>query len=323
MMGRVEYDDREAVLLVYSLYMKSKENGCTLEELQQLLQEKENREPYHREEKTKSNKEFTEQSNTLNVTSKEDANIIEEVKLPFISQKSEKEEEVLYYPVTSYIIAGALGIVGGIMLFMSFFYKIVYNSLGTGIDFIKLVALLSIIGAPIGYALLKLFSKDKKLSKIVTKVEYTQVKESDLYLEEEVEAATYTAASIESEDYWDTWSGHEEEDEKTTILTLVSKSNFDQLIPVQKEMYDTIVIKEYPFFIGTMKNKMQYSLQSSVISRYHAKLEQEGEAYYLSDLNSTNGTYVNGKKLNGYERVRIYPKDEFTFANISYIFSCS
>lgn len=39
-----------------------------------------------------------------------------------------------------------------------------------------------------------------------------------------------------------------------------------------------------------------------VVSRRHASIEKEGEAYFITDLASTNGTKVNGKKLVPKER---------------------
>ena len=35
----------------------------------------------------------------------------------------------------------------------------------------------------------------------------------------------------------------------------------------------------------------------STVSRKHARIEQEGKNYFVVDLNSKNGTYVNGEKI--------------------------
>ncbi len=45
------------------------------------------------------------------------------------------------------------------------------------------------------------------------------------------------------------------------------------------------------------------------VSRVHAKLERVGPAWCLSDLKSTNGTYVNGERLAGETR-RLADRDE-------------
>jgi pSer/pThr/pTyr-binding forkhead associated (FHA) protein len=40
-------------------------------------------------------------------------------------------------------------------------------------------------------------------------------------------------------------------------------------------------------------------LKSSVVSRQHARIVNEGNVYYVEDLGSMNGTFVNGKRIAG------------------------
>ena len=47
---------------------------------------------------------------------------------------------------------------------------------------------------------------------------------------------------------------------------------------------------------------------SSVVSRYHALIDLTDEGVFITDFHSTNGTYVNGKKLT--ERTPLRPSDE-------------
>lgn len=39
-------------------------------------------------------------------------------------------------------------------------------------------------------------------------------------------------------------------------------------------------------------------IPSPYVSQYHAVFRREENCYFLEDLNSTNGTYINGKRLN-------------------------
>lgn len=50
------------------------------------------------------------------------------------------------------------------------------------------------------------------------------------------------------------------------------------------------------------------------ISRYHAKITKEGSSYWLEDLKSTNGTYLDETRITG--RVRISPDDVFVLGTI-------
>ena len=59
-------------------------------------------------------------------------------------------------------------------------------------------------------------------------------------------------------------------------------------------------------------------LEESVISRIHAKLERRQDGYFITDQNSTNGTYVNGERLEAYECRKLRTADEIYFASLGY-----
>lgn len=54
----------------------------------------------------------------------------------------------------------------------------------------------------------------------------------------------------------------------------------------------------------------------STVSRQHARLARQGSEVTLTDLGSTNGTYVNGAKLTGQTRLR--PGDQVQFGSIRF-----
>lgn len=56
------------------------------------------------------------------------------------------------------------------------------------------------------------------------------------------------------------------------------------------------------------------------ISQMHARIDREGDSYYIEDLNSTNGTYVNGELLAYKERRQLKANDTVRFANLQYRF---
>lgn len=61
---------------------------------------------------------------------------------------------------------------------------------------------------------------------------------------------------------------------------------------------ESISINRQPFTIGKEKSKVDYCISGdSTISRSHAKISAAGGGYVVSDLNSTNGTFVNGVKV--------------------------
>src|SRR5438046_6687194 len=50
-------------------------------------------------------------------------------------------------------------------------------------------------------------------------------------------------------------------------------------------------------------------IEDSNVSRRHAELRQEGETFWIVDLDSTNGVEVNGQRV---KRARLEPGDTFT-----------
>ena len=53
---------------------------------------------------------------------------------------------------------------------------------------------------------------------------------------------------------------------------------------------------DHPITIGRA-NDIEVSLQDDYASGRHARLFPQGSRWFLEDLNSTNGTYVNGERL--------------------------
>jgi pSer/pThr/pTyr-binding forkhead associated (FHA) protein len=54
------------------------------------------------------------------------------------------------------------------------------------------------------------------------------------------------------------------------------------------------------------------------ISRIHARIDYNGASYTVTDLNSTNGTYVNGMQLDPNETVELTEGDEVRFGELNY-----
>lgn len=61
-------------------------------------------------------------------------------------------------------------------------------------------------------------------------------------------------------------------------------------------------------------------IRKDTISRFHARIVCENEEYYLEDLNSTNGTYINEEMLPYKERRKLNMNDSIRFADVKYRF---
>ena len=62
-------------------------------------------------------------------------------------------------------------------------------------------------------------------------------------------------------------------------------------------------------------------LDSPSISRIHARIQKKGDGYWIADLDSKNGTFVNGKKLGHGEEYLLQEDDLVVFADIGYRFN--
>ena len=79
-----------------------------------------------------------------------------------------------------------------------------------------------------------------------------------------------------------------------------------------KEFY----LKEFPVTVGKMKGSVGLCIEDASISRLHACFKEQGKEIVLQDLDSTNGTYVNGKRLAPGEVTVIRRSDEIQFGKI-------
>lgn len=510
-MNKVDYNDKEAVLLVYSLYGACREEGYTLDHLMDILngqgyenleQNKKEEQPdrlstheKHKitQEETKMPPSFIQAAHDTNPqTLRAEASGPQKPgsqnsnpqkinkQIPVMEERLEGEEEIPCYPVKTYLYT-AISIVFGIILIgFCLISRIIYNTYGDQVDYMKLFALLLLTFCLEAYLLKKIWDKKNQITKIITKKEYinpiseeyhlesgikefglnkTKVREgkeqkSDIKIpehkrynqkvsdqkisnkyeqkefdlknicsqirehtelifnmdkadkkgagkriiedrkkdnkrtvdkrfmqdfknssiEEGYQKTPYEPAirnasynykdslprmndnlqsekpkelfnveynSIRGEENYLNSVKEEEEigrDHPTCLLnSFISDQSTDNhetnhiqesegsikkiiLKPLDEVRYEVIVINEFPFFIGKLKQNVDYCLEKDVISRYHAKISKDQEHYYITDLNSRNGTYINDSPLETYKSREIQIGDIVAFANIQYLF---
>jgi hypothetical protein len=72
--------------------------------------------------------------------------------------------------------------------------------------------------------------------------------------------------------------------------------------------------------VGKMKGEADIVLDDASISRMHARITKREGKYYLEDLNSTNGTYKNGIRLQPYEEKELEEGDDVRFGRVLLVF---
>lgn len=83
---------------------------------------------------------------------------------------------------------------------------------------------------------------------------------------------------------------------------------------------ETVFLTKFPFYIGSLPEYMDYVITRDTVSRFHAKVVRQGQSFFLVDLNSTNGTKINGKGLNLQEQAELHSGDYVMFADAEYRF---
>lgn len=106
-------------------------------------------------------------------------------------------------------------------------------------------------------------------------------------------------------------------EEKTVLLTDVNPSG--KLVYDGQNQEDDFLVNKDVFRIGSGKGN-DAILKAKTVSNNHAKIEKEGNDYYISDLNSTNSTYVNNVELPYRTKVKLEIMDKISFANVNYTF---
>lgn len=72
--------------------------------------------------------------------------------------------------------------------------------------------------------------------------------------------------------------------------------------------------------IGKKKGEVDVVLKDVSVSRIHARILVENREVYLEDLNSTNGTFKNGLRLQPYEKRRLEEGDEIKCGTVELVF---
>ena len=102
-------------------------------------------------------------------------------------------------------------------------------------------------------------------------------------------------------------------DNLTTVLN--TSANNNKYIEWQENGILKKYIIEEESVIGSSKEMADIIISETGISRTHAKLIKEDDKYFIKDLNSTNGTYVNDTPLVSYQIMQLNPGDIIRLGN--------
>lgn len=127
------------------------------------------------------------------------------------------------------------------------------------------------------------------------------------------------------ETVWSSYAGQEavmQSGETVYFADLNRPSRKPQGIPglTEEDGDRQFLLEDFPVTVGKLKGKVTVVLSDSSVSRMHARFEVAEEGICVQDLNSRNGTLVNGRKLAPNESVPLAPGDLIQFGRERFLF---
>lgn len=109
-------------------------------------------------------------------------------------------------------------------------------------------------------------------------------------------------------------------DTEETVLLRATPMNMGIILQCADiERAQTIIPNDYPCIIGKSKKSADCIIEDRTISRVHLRINEEEDGYYIEDLNSTNGTYLNDERLKPHQLEKIKIGDKIKLSEIEYV----
>jgi hypothetical protein len=112
----------------------------------------------------------------------------------------------------------------------------------------------------------------------------------------------------------------QEEWQGTILLTDFSRQECDRRLCAVDADEEDIRIAYYPFVIGKQESLVDYRLNRDTVSRLHVRVDRDDGRYYITDLNSSNGTMLRGNMMENNEKSEIFIGDEVSIAQYRFVF---
>ena len=105
----------------------------------------------------------------------------------------------------------------------------------------------------------------------------------------------------------------------TVFIPWVENSD-NKLYGIGKGNKYHIPLQKLPITVGKMAGAVDLVLNDQSVSRLHARISRDGSRFFITDLNSTNGTFRNGMRLEPNASEIIEPGDEIGIGKLKFIY---
>lgn len=303
LLEHIDTEDRNLTESMYRIYEMTEENCFFIEDALRMLEgsAEEMQEAVYEPIQT--------QERGSDIVSAEDFNV--EVKY-WVPEKQEKEENRrnLFHPV--FAVLSALGIVGAVVV--RSMYELAQK------EEIILYGAIAAMGACLLLCLAGIYAGNKNSKKKELPNSKKSLNETEVYLSETgyppLENVISRDMNLEAPQH----TPKESESYSNTVFFDESAVREYKLYAMDKKNKRHIELNQFPCTVGKMAGCVDYVLADNSVSRIHARFDRQGDKVLLTDMNSTNGTYKNGLRMQPQETVEIEPGDEVRFGNLNYCY---
>lgn len=112
----------------------------------------------------------------------------------------------------------------------------------------------------------------------------------------------------------------QEREGDTRTLAFENQVKQEALYPLERGEQSAILVEtDKPVVIGRMEEGCDYIIRQPEISRFHAKLMIKKGTLFVMDLNSTNGTFINGVRIPGNEEIALKKGSCIAFGKVRFL----
>lgn len=308
---KIDHEDSEAVILGYGVYRRTMENSFHLEHIKEELYRKQNNKEEIKTETEKDSREISVQETgeeSLMQSSGMSENFWRE-------EKTEKTDSHKLFGKKVAVLVLILLALAGVTMAIS----------GGYLPHQDISVLLGVVLAGMGGIMLAvlIIRKAKDVYKQPQRESREKPQLSEKFVRPPVNEILQEGSDDSIKTMMEKKSLHREREEdfgETVVLSAGVVSGPASLVSREPGELAPIYLQEELTVIGKLENACDAVIDLPTVSRIHAKIRKREEEYYLSDMNSRNGTIVNGRLLLPEEEYRLQEEDEVDFAQARYIF---
>ena len=308
---KIDHEDGEAVILGYGVYRRTMENSFHLEHIkEELYRKQDNKE----EIKTETKKDSRE----ISVQETGEENLMQSSEMSENFWREDKAEKT-----DSHKLFGKK--VAVFVLILLALASVTMAISGGYLPHQDISVLLGIVLAGMGGIMLAvvIIRKAKAVYKQPQRKSREKPQLSETFVRPPVNEILQEGSEDSIKTMMEKKSPHREREEdfgETVVLSAGVVSGPASLVSREPGELAPIYLQEELTVIGKLENACDAVIDLPTVSRIHAKIRKREEEYYLSDMNSRNGTIVNGRLLLPEEEYRLQEEDEVDFAQARYIF---